>query len=372
MMPQNINIKKVFFLLLLPAMLFMSFDKSKLQNYTLTDLELRMNRNGEYFAEYFGVKPGVVSAATFQAMLNKVPAHSTIKLPVGRITLDKGIVVTKPVKLVGVYGKGWGEKTEIYSEGFEFKGADGSLVKDLHIRGKDRGRGLLISSVMDLEGVTVSHFDKGVEVYGDIYNGNKLDASRTIFRNVTIGVCKTFGLKVVGGDANQCSFYDLDIRDIGGIGLIDASFLGNSYYSAHFNNCKGGAFQVTDVNSRCSFYDVYLEDGMPPSKVTKNTFITARNFATKIEGGYQQQGTAINKLIVNDLMITGKVSLHNEYGGEWNLERDNKLKVWGFNYSNVNHTKIYLLKQGDKYKGKNATGYGFGYEYPEKFVNLYK
>jgi len=355
-------------LFIIPLLFILGFGVNEVTHYTRTTLELRQNRHGIHYAEYYGVKPGVVTAATFKAMLDKIPAHSTIMLPLGRFDVQGLIVITKPIKIQGIYGKGWKEKTEIVSDGFQFLGADGSVLKNFHLRGRDKGRGLLVSSVMTVEGVTVSHFDKGVEIYGDIYNGNKLDASRTIFDDVTIAVCKQ-GMRVVGGDANQCSFYDLDIRDIEGVGLIDASFLGNSYYSAHFNNCKGGAFQVTDVNSRCSFYDVYLEDGMPSSKVTKNTFITARNFATQIEGGYQQQGTAVNKLIVDDLMVTGKISLQNDHGGEWNISRSKE--GWNFNHSNLNYTKIRLLKQGDIFNGEPAPSIGWGFEYPKKFKPIY-
>jgi hypothetical protein len=368
--------------------------KSDLQGKPFTssfipDGVLHVKRNGKIFraqsespnvykASWFGIIPGNDCSGRFDSTLKLFPKNYPIelKLELGSYRFSKPIVIERqPVRLIGVFAGNWeGYTTEFHftgsHDGIILKGCVNAHLENIHVRGSGKGRGVLISSKMSMRNVWVTHFEKGVEIYGDIYNGNGYDASRGVYHNLTIAVCKT-GLRTVGGDANQNTFYDLDIRDIDSIGLMESSFLGNTYYSPHFNNCKGGAIRVTDLNSIVSFYDVYMEDGMPVSKVTGNTsFFGARTFATQIEGGMVQRGVSFGKISVREVTLTEGLMLQNNWGGNWGLfNRGNK---WEFNYSNLNYTKLYLLQPGKEFRGKQINSPSIGQEFPDKVTPIIK
>lgn len=331
-------------------------------------------------AEWFGIKPANSdNSAAMEQFIKLFPKFFPVELrfEIGRYNFSKPITIERlPIRLIGVNAGGWqGYTTEFYfntGDGFNMYGCVNAHLENIHIRGNGKGRGLLLASQMTMRNVWVTHFKKGVEIYGDLYNGNGYDASRGVYHKLTIAVCHT-GLRLVGGDANQNTFYDLDIRDIDSVGLLENSFLGNTFYSPHFNNCKGGALQVTDPNSIVSFYDCYMEDGMPNSVVTKNTsFFGARTFETQITGGWQQRGIFANQMIIGTVGLQeGGIQLLNKYGGSWNLV-PNKDGLWEFNYSNLNHTKQYLLPPGFKWKNNTITVPSIGNEYPHKISPIQK
>jgi hypothetical protein len=130
--------------------------------------------------------------------------------------------------------------------------------------------GILISAVMNTRDCSVLNaWGNGITVSADIATGRG-NASACRFDNLSIGECRDNGIYFQGGDANQCTIINADVRDCNGIGIWDNSFLGNQFFSCMTHNNKKGSYKAGDEgdlnnqNSRAGFFGCYAEMGQGP------------------------------------------------------------------------------------------------------------
>jgi hypothetical protein len=121
--------------------------------------------------------------------------------------------------------------------------------------------GVQIGTVIKFRDVVVRNaWGNGIEVSADIASGSG-NASQCRFDDIDVIECKENGMFFQGGDANQSTIINADIRDCNGIGIYDKSFLGNQFYSVMTHNNKKGSFRAEDANNRAGFYGCYAEQG---------------------------------------------------------------------------------------------------------------
>lgn len=121
-------------------------------------------------------------------------------------------------------------------------------------------RGVLISAIVKMEDCWISGFGgDGLVVSADLESINT-NASGSIFRNLLISGNKGKAIYTQGGDANKCSFYDIDFRD-NGDGIDDRSFLGN-YFSGCMAHNNARNYKADGQYS--TFVGCYSESGSLP------------------------------------------------------------------------------------------------------------
>lgn len=127
--------------------------------------------------------------------------------------------------------------------------------------------GIIVSAIIRMTDVVVSNVPgNGITVSADLLAANT-NASHARFDNIEVIECGGHGMYFQGGDANQCGVYHADVRDCGGIGFWDNSFLGLQLYSCMTHNNKGGSYKAgnhDNANPRTGFYGCYAEGGQGP------------------------------------------------------------------------------------------------------------
>lgn len=138
-----------------------------------------------------------------------------------------------------------------------------TYIKDLKFinYGDGSNDGVIVSSVVVFENLEISVFKTGLTVSADISNDTQ--ASGSIFRNILIANCTKDGIYTQGGDANKCSFYDIDVRDCKENGINECSFLGN-YYSGCMAHNNGRNYRSYGGNNYSTFTGCYSEQGSLP------------------------------------------------------------------------------------------------------------
>jgi hypothetical protein len=136
-------------------------------------------------------------------------------------------------------------------------------------------QGLKIWQRYSVRDVSIYGFsNRGLEVYGTMTQ--KHDASFCDFNNVLIGGCGGDGVFVVGPDSNASSFTSMDIRDCGGIGVNDNSFLGNKWDGVMVHACKKGSLNVQYPTAGSSFIGCYTETGQLPATLHKGVTVVGQ------------------------------------------------------------------------------------------------
>jgi hypothetical protein len=357
--------------------------------YTRTTLELRLNAHGLYFAEYYGVRPentGPQNSLAEKAMRKALTGKAArVLFKAGTYQFSDPIIRDgDQLTYVGVNGQGWtGQSTTFFfagSDGVVLKGCSGLALERLRLRGndhdKDRGEGtftgLTINGRSNTLDVGVSGWGRmGVLIEGTLWTGgggNGYDCSGTRHDNLWVAA-NWAGVKVVGMDANSISFYGADIRDHVGYGYEDDSLLGTNLFGCMFHGNWAGHIHIKSENAPTGLFGCYEENEENPSKYSG---LTGRwgGYSYGTSGGYVQKGVFANNLVLDSLDLGGRLSLNNTYGGHWNVLKNDK-GVWEFNLSNVNATRVYLLRGGDAYPGKAEGAVGFGWEYPSRFSSIY-
>jgi hypothetical protein len=127
---------------------------------------------------------------------------------------------------------------------------------------------LEISAPVTIEDVTIEgFFGNGLHLTGDTYTRVNTDVSFSKVQSIVVQNCKGHGIYLAGGDANAGLFIHVDVRDNGGYGIWDNSFLGNTWINvmAHLN--KLGNYRAGDTNNRATFVGCYSEEGSPLTEI---------------------------------------------------------------------------------------------------------
>jgi hypothetical protein len=131
--------------------------------------------------------------------------------------------------------------------------------------GDSTGQNGIWSSVpITLRDVVIENFHgDGLRLTAGINVSAASDVSFAKVEDVVIRSCAGNGIYIAGGDSNAGTFTHCDIRDCGGVGIWDASFLGNNFFGCMTHNNAGGSYKASDANSRSNFFGCYCEDGQP-------------------------------------------------------------------------------------------------------------
>jgi hypothetical protein len=122
--------------------------------------------------------------------------------------------------------------------------------------------GILVQSQIEMLNVSIIEFiGDGINIHGSTGSTN---ADFSKFDRVSVFHCKGNGIVTKGGDANNIKFTDCDIRDCGGVGVLEYSFLGNKYDNIQVHNCRGSFF-ASGINNESVFIGCYAEQGSHPA-----------------------------------------------------------------------------------------------------------
>ncbi len=122
-----------------------------------------------------------------------------------------------------------------------------------------------------IENVYIEAFSgDGIRIYASVGGGGAEEgnANNWAIRGGRVNDCGGNGLFVYGGDANAGTCIGLDcshngLGATGGWGILESSFLGNSYVGTHTSANVSGGYKTTNANSRNTFYGAYDEGGQP-------------------------------------------------------------------------------------------------------------
>lgn len=131
--------------------------------------------------------------------------------------------------------------------------------------------GVEVNGIVISENLIIRNFSgNGLHIDADV--GRKSNASFSRFTSLSVSGCQGSGVYLKGGDANQCNFYHVDVRDNQGYGIHDSSFLGNQFFGCMAHNNKKGNYRADDLNSRTGFYGCYSEFGSPKEYLGGHSF----------------------------------------------------------------------------------------------------
>lgn len=123
--------------------------------------------------------------------------------------------------------------------------------------------GVFISGIVHFRNSWIKSFGgHGIVITADVIT-TKTNASFSRFDNLIVSENKGSGLYFQGGDANQCNCYHIDVRDNGGHGIWDHSFLGNQFFGCMAHSNKLSNYCADDLNNRAGFFGCYSEQGSP-------------------------------------------------------------------------------------------------------------
>jgi len=114
-------------------------------------------------------------------------------------------------------------------------------------------------------------------IHIDGYLGGKDDNHDASFSKVydcIIAVCGQDGILIDGKDGNACVTMNCDIRNNGGWGIRESSFLGGTHIGNMFHSNKSGSYTVDHPSAAVVIVGGYTEGDQPPSLLTKKTVIT--------------------------------------------------------------------------------------------------
>ncbi|HEU4469656.1 MAG TPA: glycosyl hydrolase family 28-related protein [Flavisolibacter sp.] len=116
----------------------------------------------------------------------------------------------------------------------------------------------------------------GYGVHIDGYLGGKEDNHDASFSKVYdcfIAACGADGILIDGKDGNACITQNCDIRNNGGWGLRESSFLGGSHYGNMFHANAKGAYTIDHGTAMVLIAGGYTEGDQPPSLITRSTTV---------------------------------------------------------------------------------------------------
>lgn len=237
--------------------------------------------------------------------------------------------------------------------------------------------GCLVTAVSTFRDVNIGGFSGcGLVVYGELSAG--FDASLSRFENIKLSSNNGHGVWVVGPDANQIHFSQIDARDNGRYGIYDQSFLGCMWYTCHCNNNAEGPYLCRNVTAQSTFENCYSEmydpnensNGFTHPSRFENTpaIIIGGLHGAGVVGGHQiayhaQSETAFGNMILRDGGIVFPLEGDNE-NALWRLgtpdvtERDNSGadNAVSLRHGRFDPDVMNFLRGGSYYYGRlNAT-----------------
>jgi hypothetical protein len=96
--------------------------------------------------------------------------------------------------------------------------------------------------------------------------------------NCTLSGCGRHGLYVSGPDANAGCAIALDLRNNGGWGVLDESFLGNTYLGCVAHANIGGSFSAPQTIGSSAFLNCYAEGDQPKARISRVHFVLGSIF----------------------------------------------------------------------------------------------
>lgn len=209
-----------------------------------------------------GLKPSIDNSTIINNALSKAKDGDTIIFPSGKFPVHKPILLEN--KYLNIETTDGNTEILAIDTALILKSNPDrkTFIRDLRFINYGEGNdGVIVSSVVVFENMEITGFKTGLTVSADISNGT--NASGSIFKNILIANCTKDGIYTQGGDANKCSFYDIDVRDNGENGINDCSFLGNYFSGCMAHNNKRN-YRAYGGNNYSTFIGCYDEQGSLP------------------------------------------------------------------------------------------------------------
>lgn len=139
---------------------------------------------------------------------------------------------------------------------------------------KGKGSGIRVWQSSVLRELEIQGFaEYGVHVDGYIGPEESHNASFTRLNDLYIAACGKDGILLDGKDGSACSVSNIDVKNCGGYGIRDSSFLGNNFYSCMTHANKLGGFTVDHPTAAAVFVGCYTESDQPPSTFFKTVAV---------------------------------------------------------------------------------------------------
>jgi hypothetical protein len=230
-----------------------------------------------------GVRPSYSAEENTKAiekLINDLPEAATIYAPAGDYRFAKAINLHKKgIHFFGDNGSLWVKGTHFYfpkeSQGLILLGP--AIIENIGLIGSGNQNewmdGVVIRSVVKLNGVFVKGFYHGIEGFGDI-EGTKFNISGSSIVNCFAAENTKDGFFFGRVDGNAVTVIGCDSRDNGRYGFNDDSFLGNYFFGCMAHNNKGGHYYVRDkLNARSAFIGCYGEMDSPVNDFSRLTTV---------------------------------------------------------------------------------------------------
>jgi hypothetical protein len=165
----------------------------------------------------------------------------------------------------------------------------GSIIERVCIQGT-RAAG----DLPDAHGVVMNARAVLRDVYVDGFAGDGIhieaslpqqNASVWQIQNCTVANCGRHGLHVTGSDVSAGCAIGLDLRNNLGWGVLDESFLGNSYVACVAHNNAVGSYSAPTLNGSTMFLNCYAEGDQPRAQVSPVHFVLGSIFDTDLVPG---------------------------------------------------------------------------------------
>ena len=222
-------------------------------------------------------------AATFSQGDFVYPACGVIKLPAGKMLFGDTLVLDSSVHIVGhsagQAGGNWASTIVFPSDtnGIIVKkgqvnpfenGGDGSIIEGIFLSGGrgSSGHGIWLQGRAKIRDCYITNFaENGINIVAD--SGSRTNANNWIVDTASSNGNGGHGIYVQGGDTNAGCAQQIDVSGNGGWGILDESFLGNTYIACHASVNVSGAYKSSNPNARCLFFGCYSEGGQNPSEI---------------------------------------------------------------------------------------------------------
>lgn len=212
--------------------------------------------------------------------------------------------------------------------------ADFSSLEDVFLTAPNTGSVLANGVVMKVRGaltrVGVRGFrGNGVNIAAGVEGTT--NANGWIMNTVRVSGCGGHGVYIKGGDVNAGTSIGLDIDSVGGWGLYEDSFLGNTHIGPQVAFAVLGAVYCQNASARNIFIGLYTEGGQPPAVI---------NFPSMALGGLQGAGLiGTGMFLVNDNI--GNAVSYGEPDVIWST--GNAYDTYGHKVTNYTNKNIYRL-----------------------------
>jgi len=168
-------------------------------------------------------------------------------------------------------------------------GADGSILQGLTIESMGGAvcHGVWARSRFLARDVRVRAFPgDGYHVVATSGAGGAAEGNANSFmiQGGRVESCGGAGLYVAGNDANAGLVYGLDVTGCRTGGVLDDSYLGNTYVAVHTAANLGPPYRTSNSNARCMFLNCYSEEGQDPAYIVSPAIVLGGLHGAGVEG----------------------------------------------------------------------------------------